>query len=219
MRDLEKRTQDGIITINKVNKSTIDNLTSDYQNLSSDGVVALCKENNSIFVCISEYHTFAFDIDEYVVGKINKFINDGLNWLVDTWGTYKSVKNNKTCWEVEVRKTDRTVNELKTCIENQLEYVTYEEVLAKNYDLPSGDGEMCENEEVLFAFKIPFKINDCINDIMIYCLRGHEDKVYGYNSWYPTPREYEVDEIENLVDYLDDFMIDIAALEIESILF
>ena len=56
---------------------------------------------------------------------------------------------------------------------------------------------------------------------MIYCLRGHEDKVYvyNYNSWYPTPSEFEVDEIENLVDYLDDFMIDIAALEIESILF
>ena len=102
MKDLVKRTQDGIITINKVNKSTIDNLTSDYQNLSSDGVVSLCKNNNSIFACVSEYHTIVFDIDEYVVGKINKFINDGLNWLVDTWGTYKSVKNNKTYWEVEV---------------------------------------------------------------------------------------------------------------------
>ena len=157
MRNLENRNQDGIITINKVNKSTIDNLTSEYQYLSSDGVVALCRENDSVFASISNYHTLIFDIDEHVVDEINKFINEGLNWLVEIWGTYKSVKNNKTCWEVEVKKTDMTVNELKTCIENQLEYVTYEEVLAKNYVLLSGDGEMCETDDVLFVYKIPFK--------------------------------------------------------------
>ena len=222
MRNLENRNQDGIITINKVNKSTIDNLTSEYQYLSSDGVVALCRKNDSVFASISNYHTLIFDIDEHVVDEINKFINEGLNWLVEIWGTYKSVKNNKTCWEVEVRKTDRTVNELKICIENQLEHITYEEVLAKNYVLHSGDGEVCENDDVLFVFKIPFKINDSINDIMIYCLRGQEDKVYVYNEWHPAPSEFEVDEIENgtidFVDYLDTFMIDIAALEIESIL-
>lgn len=110
MRNLENRNQDGIITINKVNKSTIDNLTSDYQNLSSDGVVSLCRKNNSVFASVSEYHTIVFDIDEYVVGNINKFINDGLNWLVDTWGTYKSVKNNKTCWEVEVSSDTNKFN-------------------------------------------------------------------------------------------------------------
>lgn len=224
MKILEKRTQDGIITINKVNKSTIDNLTSGCQNLSSDGVVALCKHKNSIIASIFGYKTLTFDIDEYVVGKINEFINDGLHWLVGSWGAYKSVKNYKTCWEVEVR-TDKTLDGPKICIENQLECVNHEEVLAKNYVLRTGDGEICPNEDVLFVIKIPFKINDRINDIMIYCLRGHEDKVYiyNYNVCDSTPIEFEVDKIENgsihFVDYLYDFTIDIAMSEIRSILF
>ena len=88
MRNLENRNQDGIITINKVNKSTIDNLTSEYQYLSSDGVVALCRKNDSVFASISNYHTLIFDIDEHVVDEINKFINEGLNWLVEIWGTH-----------------------------------------------------------------------------------------------------------------------------------
>lgn len=97
-----EKIQDNTLTINKINRIFIDELSSEYQNLSSDGVVALCRESNSVVLRIAGFPTMIkCDMNEYIVDRLNDAIRIALMCLVGYWGTYKSVNEHKTHWEIE----------------------------------------------------------------------------------------------------------------------
>lgn len=88
-----------IVKIHKVDGWMLNNLTEDFFELSGDGVVTIRKdEDGDIWLSIFEYGSYILNNDGR---KVNQEITKGLKWLVEIWGTYKSVKDCGQYWEVE----------------------------------------------------------------------------------------------------------------------
>ena len=98
-------------------------------------------------------------------------------------------------------KMKRTVEELKTYLQNLFKYCRYYELNPEDYKLYYDWGLDYKQKDVAFAFVFQLCYRDSVFfEVLLFCLNEETEKVYITNEWSKHPCEFKVDD--NLIEDL-----------------